>query len=30
MSFSWAKPYEPKSPFMVWLDERLPIPVLGS
>ena len=24
MSFSWAKPYEPKSPFMRWLDERLP------
>jgi ubiquinol-cytochrome c reductase cytochrome b subunit len=26
MSFSWAKPYEPKSPFMRWLDERLPLP----
>jgi ubiquinol-cytochrome c reductase cytochrome b subunit len=28
MSFSWAQPYEPKSPFMRWLDERLPIPRL--
>ncbi len=26
MSFSWAKPYEPKHPFMRWLDERLPLP----
>jgi ubiquinol-cytochrome c reductase cytochrome b subunit len=26
MSFSWAKPYEPKSAFMRWLDERLPLP----
>ena len=26
MSFSWAKPYEPKSPLMRWLDERLPLP----
>ncbi|HET8750437.1 MAG TPA: cytochrome b N-terminal domain-containing protein, partial [Sphingomicrobium sp.] len=26
MSFSWAKPYEPKSPFMRWIDERLPLP----
>ncbi|HEX8938067.1 MAG TPA: cytochrome b/b6, partial [Sphingomicrobium sp.] len=26
MSFSWAKPYEPKHPFMKWLDERLPLP----
>jgi ubiquinol-cytochrome c reductase cytochrome b subunit len=26
MSFSWAKPYEPKNPFMRWLDERLPLP----
>ena len=25
MSFSWAKQYEPKAPFMRWLDERLPI-----
>jgi ubiquinol-cytochrome c reductase cytochrome b subunit len=28
MSFSWAKPYEPKSPFMRYLDERLPLPRL--
>ena len=28
MSFSWAKPYEPKHPFMRWLDERLPLPRL--
>ena len=28
MSFSWAKPYEPKHPMMKWLDERLPIPRL--
>jgi len=26
MSFSWAKSYEPKHPFMRWLDERLPLP----
>ncbi|HLO19639.1 MAG TPA: cytochrome b/b6 [Sphingomicrobium sp.] len=26
MSFSWAKPYEPKHPFMRWLDERMPLP----
>jgi ubiquinol-cytochrome c reductase cytochrome b subunit len=26
MSFSWAKPYEPKHPAMKWLDERLPLP----
>ena len=26
MSFSWAKPYEPKHPFMRWFDERLPLP----
>ena len=26
MSFSWAKPYEPKNPFMKWLDDRLPLP----
>ena len=26
MSFSWAKAYEPKHPFMRWLDERLPLP----
>ena len=29
MSFSWAKTYEPKSPFMRWLDERLPLPRLA-
>ena len=28
MSFSWAKPYEPKHPFMRWVDERLPLPRL--
>ncbi len=28
MSFSWAKPYEPKHPLMRWLDERLPLPRL--
>ncbi len=28
MSFPWAKPYEPKHPFMRWLDERLPLPRL--
>ena len=28
MSFSWAKPYEPKSAGMRWLDERLPLPRL--
>jgi len=28
MSFSWARPYEPKSGFMRWLDERLPLPRL--
>ena len=26
MSFSWAKTYEPKHPFMRWLDDRLPLP----
>ncbi len=26
MSFSWAKPYQPKNPVMKWLDERLPLP----
>ena len=26
MSFTWAKPYEPKHPVMKWLDERLPLP----
>lgn len=28
MSFSWAAPYQPTSPAMKWLDERLPIPRL--
>ncbi|HWH17221.1 MAG TPA: cytochrome b/b6 [Allosphingosinicella sp.] len=28
MSFPWAKPYEPKHPFMRWMDERLPLPRL--
>jgi ubiquinol-cytochrome c reductase cytochrome b subunit len=28
MSFSWAKPYQPKHPLMKWLDERLPLPRL--
>ncbi len=28
MSFSWAKTYEPKHPFMRWMDERLPLPRL--
>jgi ubiquinol-cytochrome c reductase cytochrome b subunit len=28
MSFSWAKPYEPKHPLMRWIDERLPLPRL--
>jgi len=28
MSFSWAKPYEPKSAFTRWIDERLPLPRL--
>jgi ubiquinol-cytochrome c reductase cytochrome b subunit len=28
MSFSWAKPYEPKSNFTRWIDERLPLPRL--
>ena len=26
MSFSWAKPYEPKSALGRWFDERLPLP----
>jgi len=26
MSFSWAKPYEPKHPLMRWFDDRLPLP----
>ncbi|HEX5257719.1 MAG TPA: cytochrome b/b6 [Sphingomicrobium sp.] len=28
MSFSWARPYEPKHPLMRWIDERLPLPRL--
>src|SRR4028119_2492091 len=28
MSFPWAKQYEPKSPFMQWMDQRLPLPRL--
>jgi len=28
MSFPWAKHYEPKHPFMVWMDQRLPLPRL--
>jgi ubiquinol-cytochrome c reductase cytochrome b subunit len=28
MSFPWAKQYQPKSPFMQWLDSRLPLPRL--
>src|SRR6476659_9114201 len=28
MSFHWAKAYEPKNPFMRWLDEKLPLPRL--
>ena len=28
MSFHWAKPYEPKHPFMRWIDERMPLPRL--
>ena len=28
MSFSWAKPYEPTSGFMRWIDDRLPLPRL--
>ena len=26
MSFSWARPYDPKHPLMRWFDERLPLP----
>ena len=29
MSFAWAKPYEPKSEFGRWIDERLPLPRLA-
>jgi ubiquinol-cytochrome c reductase cytochrome b subunit len=28
MSFPWAKHYEPKAPFMRWMDEKLPLPRL--
>ena len=28
MSFPWAKHYEPTHPFMVWMDQRLPLPRL--
>ena len=28
MSFPWAKRYEPTHPFMVWVDEKLPLPRL--
>jgi ubiquinol-cytochrome c reductase cytochrome b subunit len=28
MSFPWAKHYQPKNPFMVWMDEKLPLPRL--
>ncbi|MEO7654934.1 MAG: cytochrome b/b6 [Sphingomicrobium sp.] len=28
MSFSWARAYEPKSPLMRWIDDRLPLPRL--
>jgi ubiquinol-cytochrome c reductase cytochrome b subunit len=28
MSFSWAKPYQPKTAFGQWMDERLPLPRL--
>ena len=28
MSFPWAEQYNPKSPFMRWMDERLPLPRL--
>ena len=28
MSFAWAKPYEPKTEFGRWIDERLPLPRL--
>jgi ubiquinol-cytochrome c reductase cytochrome b subunit len=29
MSFPWAQHYEPKAPFMRWLDEKLPLPRLA-
>ncbi|MFC0589709.1 cytochrome bc complex cytochrome b subunit [Novosphingobium aquiterrae] len=28
MSFPWAKTYTPTNPFMVWMDEKLPLPRL--
>jgi ubiquinol-cytochrome c reductase cytochrome b subunit len=28
MSFPWAKQYAPSNPFMVWMDEKLPLPRL--
>ncbi|MFM5885788.1 MAG: cytochrome bc complex cytochrome b subunit [Novosphingobium sp.] len=28
MSFPWAKTHTPKNPFMVWMDEKLPLPRL--
>jgi ubiquinol-cytochrome c reductase cytochrome b subunit len=28
MSFPWAKQYTPSHPFMVWMDEKLPLPRL--
>ena len=28
MSFPWAEEYRPKSGFMRWLDQRLPLPRL--
>ena len=28
MSFAWAKPYEPKSGLMRWIDDRMPLPRL--
>ena len=28
MSFAWAKPYEPKTDFGRWIDDRLPLPRL--
>ena len=28
MSFPWAQHYQPKAPFMRWLDEKLPLPRL--
>ncbi len=26
MSFPWAEQYQPKNPFMQWMDSRLPLP----